>query len=73
MTDHTEVSELKIEGMHCGGCVSRVKKALEKVPGLTIDDVKIGLARVRLGAVPKDDVARALEQAGYPLSYAGEG
>jgi copper chaperone CopZ len=67
------VSELTIEGMHCGGCVSRVKKALEKVQGITIEDVKIGLARLRAGDVQQREAVRAIEQAGYRVSYTGEG
>jgi copper chaperone len=35
---------LRIEGMHCGGCVRRVEKALADVPGVTIDEVGVGSA-----------------------------
>jgi copper chaperone CopZ len=35
---------LQIDGMHCGGCVRRVHKALGDVPGVTIDKVDVGVA-----------------------------
>ncbi len=33
---------LKVDGMHCGNCVRRVKAALEAVDGVTLDDVEVG-------------------------------
>ena len=38
---------LKIGGMHCGGCVNRVTQALKNVPGIEVEDVQVGSARVR--------------------------
>jgi copper chaperone CopZ len=35
---------LQIDGMHCGGCVRRVQKALEDIPGVTVDKVEVGTA-----------------------------
>lgn len=35
---------LKIEGMHCGNCVRRVKTALEAVDGVTLEEVEVGRA-----------------------------
>jgi copper chaperone CopZ len=67
------VSELQIEGMHCGACVSRVKKALDKVQGLLVDDVKVGLARVRVGSVQPMEIVRAIEQAGFRVRMPEEG
>ena len=36
----------QIDGMHCDACVRRVRKALEAVPGTTVEEVRIGAARV---------------------------
>ena len=36
--------QLAIEGMHCGGCVRRVQKALSDVPGVAVDNVEVGRA-----------------------------
>mgnify|MGYP001147944307 CR=1 FL=1 len=37
--------DLDVKGMHCLSCVRRVRKALEKIPGVVVDDVSIGNAR----------------------------
>ncbi len=41
-----ETVNLSIQGMHCGGCASRVSTALKSVPGATVEDVAVGSARV---------------------------
>ena len=62
----TNVSDitLTIEGMHCGACVRRVTQALQRVPGTTVEEVRIGAARVQ-SEDPAPLVA-ALAKAGYP-------
>ena len=59
---------LEIEGMSCGHCVARVSKALAAVPGVAVDDVQIGRARVRFDPIrtSASDLARAVDEAGYP-------
>ena len=60
--------DLKISGMHCAACVSRVEQALAAVPGVESASVNLATerARVRLAApVPDDRLAAAVEQAGY--------
>ena len=42
---------LKIDGMHCGSCVKRVSQALVSVPGVTVNEVRVGAARF---TVPKE-------------------
>jgi copper chaperone CopZ len=37
---------LAIEGMHCGGCVTRVTSALKKVDGVEVKQVEVGSAQV---------------------------
>ncbi len=63
---NTNVSDitLTIEGMHCGACVRRVTQALQRVPGTTVEEVRIGAARVQ-SEDPASLVA-ALAKAGYP-------
>jgi copper chaperone len=41
-----EKLDLSIEGMHCNGCVNRVTEALKKLPGVAVEAVKVGSARV---------------------------
>jgi len=38
--------KLTIDGMHCGGCVTRVTNALKKVDGVDVKDVQVGSAEV---------------------------
>jgi copper chaperone len=58
---------LRVENMHCGACVRRVTQALEKVGGVTVDEVRIGGARVRASdEVPDTSIVSAIEKAGYP-------
>lgn len=40
-------TELSIDGMHCDGCVRRVTAALKKIPGVVVETVQVGKARVR--------------------------
>lgn len=65
----TEKMTLEIGGMSCGHCVGAVRKALEKVPGVKVDDVQIGRATVEYDpAQVKDTAIRdAVDDAGYEL------
>ena len=57
---------IEIDGMSCGGCVASVTKVLSRVPGVRVDDVTVGSARVTLeDDVAPTDVARAIEKAGF--------
>lgn len=42
----SQTLNLAIEGMHCGGCVTRVTNALKKVEGVEVQQVEVGSARV---------------------------
>jgi copper chaperone len=58
---------LRIEGMHCGACVRRVSQALASTPGLTVEEVRLGAARLRSAAdpAPADSAIAAVAKAGY--------
>jgi copper chaperone len=61
--------QLSIEGMTCGHCVARVKKALSEVPGVARAEVDLGkkLAVVE-GAVLDDTLlGAAVADAGYEV------
>jgi copper chaperone CopZ len=64
-----KTQELKIEGMSCGHCVMSVKKELGKVPGIFVDDVQIGKAKIHYdeSKVTEQALARAIDEAGYKL------
>jgi Cu+-exporting ATPase len=70
--------ELRIVGMHCAACVSRVEQALGSVPGVGAATVNLANERARvrvLQAVEPEALVRAVRAAGYdarPVSGAGE-
>jgi copper chaperone len=39
-------TKLEIAGMHCSHCVRAVRGALEKIPGVKVEEVQIGSATV---------------------------
>jgi copper chaperone CopZ len=57
--------KIAIEGMHCDACVRRVKKALEKVPGVAVESVAVGSAEVATDAAHEGAVLDAIREAGY--------
>lgn len=58
---------IRIEGMSCGHCVSRVTKALQATPGVTVKDVQIGSATVDHDGTQAsiDAIVQSLDRAGY--------
>ncbi|MGC1462600.1 MAG: heavy-metal-associated domain-containing protein [Terracidiphilus sp.] len=58
---------LQIDGMHCGSCVRRASQALAAVDGLTVNEVRVGAARLTSAAEPApiDLAIAALAKAGY--------
>jgi copper chaperone len=64
--------DLAVAGMTCGHCVRAVSNALNGLPGVEVDDVRIGRASVRLE--PKTVLPAALievlREAGYAASFA---
>jgi copper chaperone CopZ len=60
---------LKISGMHCDACVRRVRAALEKLPGVTVEDVRVGLARLRTadGEPDREVIHTAIRKTGFAV------
>jgi copper chaperone CopZ len=58
---------LKIEGMHCGGCVRRVTAALSGVKGAEVKDVQIGAAKVEFDSAVTNPaaIAKAINDIGF--------
>jgi len=56
---------IAIEGMHCEACVKRVRMALEKVEGVAVREVLIGLAVVDGDAKQQAAALEAIQRAGY--------
>lgn len=65
----TITSDYHIEGMSCRHCVDAVEGALKAIPGVTVDEVGIGRARVRFDPadVDPDALREAIEEAGYAV------
>ena len=62
----------QIEGMHCDACVRRVTRALEKVPGTEVEEVRVGAARVRAQGsdVEAQTYLTAIQNAGFEAHLA---
>ncbi len=58
---------LRIDGMHCGSCVRRVNQALAATPGVVVDEVRVGAARLSATEepAPVDQAIAALAKAGF--------
>lgn len=64
---------MHINGMTCGHCIAGVKRALAQLPGIEVQEVAIGSARVRFDeqAIPpaqvEQQLAKAVEDEGYQV------
>lgn len=60
---------LEIGGMTCGHCLRAVKDALSEMPGVTLDEVRIGKATVTFDEtqVTSEAIADAVRDAGYDV------
>lgn len=63
---------LKIDGMSCGHCVASVKKALERLDGVTVGNVAIGSATLDYDpdVVTAEKIVETVSDAGYAASPA---
>lgn len=61
---------LKIEGMSCGHCVGAVRRALDAVPGVEVEEVAIGEARIAFDPATTSTAAitEAIEDEGYQVA-----
>jgi copper chaperone len=68
----TRQINLNVSGMSCGHCVHAVREALGSVPGVKIEDVRIGSASVSFDdvKVTVGDLVDAVSNAGYEASEA---
>ena len=59
--------KLKIDGMHCGSCVRRVSQALAATPGVVVNEVSVGTAKLSSAEepAPVDLVIDAIAKAGF--------
>jgi copper chaperone CopZ len=65
--------ELEIDGMSCDHCVAAVADALGELPGVKVDDVRLGAARLSYepNQVSPQQIMLAVEDAGYAAHAKG--
>lgn len=56
---------LRIDGMHCGSCVKCVTQVLASTDGVSVEEVRIGAARLNSAQEPVQAAVAALAKAGY--------
>jgi copper chaperone CopZ len=67
-----ETTTLSITGMTCGHCVASVRKALSAVPGVQVQDVRIGSATLEATTpAALDGAVAAVQDAGYDATVGG--
>lgn len=64
--------KLEVSGMSCGHCVGAVREALAGVPGVKVDDVRIGSVSVTIDETKATvgDLVDAVSDAGYEATEA---
>ena len=64
--------KLEVSGMSCGHCVGAVRQALAAVPGVKVEDVRIGSASVSFdeSTTTVGDLVDAVSDAGYEATEA---
>jgi copper chaperone len=68
-----ESLELTIEGMSCEHCVRAVKNRLTATPGVTVDEVAVGSAKLRYDPAKTnvDEIEEAIADEGYTAFVGG--
>ncbi len=63
---------IDIGGMTCGHCLGQVRSALGKLPGLTIETMRVGQATVNFdeSETSLEAITGAIEEAGYDVLQA---
>jgi copper chaperone CopZ len=60
---------LSIEGMHCGGCVTRLTNTLRKLDGVEVRHAEVGSAVVAFDEqrIAGEDIAAAVDKIGFQV------
>ena len=62
-----EQMRITIAGMSCGGCVNSVRNALERLPGVQVEQVEVGSALLSYdpGVATPESIHSAIVKAGF--------
>lgn len=62
-----ERTTVEITGMSCGHCVAGVRRALEQIEGVEVQEVRVGSATVAYddSSVTPERIATTIEKQGY--------
>jgi copper chaperone len=64
-----ETTQIKVQGMTCGGCVASVKRALQQIDGVANVEVSLDQAQARVeydpARVNQSQLRSAIEDAGF--------
>jgi len=66
--------KLTIDGMHCGGCVTRLSNTLRKIDGVELRHAEVGAAEVAYDdeRVSREQIASAVERIGFQVAGTAE-
>lgn len=61
--------KLSIDGMRCGGCVTRLSNTLRKLEGVELRHAEVGSAEVSYDdqRISREDIAAAVERIGFQV------
>jgi copper chaperone len=57
--------KIAIEGMHCQGCVERLRKSLERVETARVEHIEVGSAEVAVEPGRESALLDAVRKAGF--------
>jgi copper chaperone len=60
-------TRIRVDGMHCGGCITRVTAALKRLSSVEVKDVQVGSAKVLFDAssISPPLIAEAISRIGF--------
>ncbi|MDN4175786.1 heavy-metal-associated domain-containing protein [Nocardioides sp. SOB77] len=69
MSERDTTIAYTVEGMTCGGCASKVTRAVEGLPGVTGTHVVVASGTLNITGADVDDAAvrQAISEAGYSV------
>lgn len=70
----SKLLKLNIEGMHCGGCVTRLSNTLRKLEGVDLRHAEVGAAELSYDdqRISSEEIAAAIERIGFQVTGTSE-